>query len=287
MTCNKYSQCTGKCIMESWLCDGEVDCAQDGQDSSDEDPELCSNNSTCPAGHTACRDMSCISTLHHCDNIIQCLDNSDEGPFCDLLDCANSNCSYGCRMTWQGPRCICPAGKHPAGSICLDANECTVEGTCDQLCTDVPGSYKCGCVPGYQFEPPSSCIAINEPFDQPPSLLVSTTDTLQNMDMDGTVFNKLSALDAYAVDFNHRNQSFCWISHSYTATVSPKVTSAAQMHCSNIQMTEGKHSFNCKTFGLKLLLSQRTWNRICKIQGFCFGYVDFFLQKNPDSLIFS
>ena len=231
--------CLGKCIMEGWMCDGEVDCAQDGEDDSDEDPALCSNNSTCPAGQTACRDLSCIPTEQHCDNALHCPDNSDEGPFCDLLDCSTSSCSYGCRMTWTGPRCICPAGKHPAGSLCLDANECAVDGTCDQLCTDVPGSYKCGCVLGYKFEPPSSCIAINTPFSQPPSLLISTTEILENINLDGSVINKVNTLDAYAIDFNHRNQSFCWISHSYTAS---QQADAATMKCSNIQMTEGEIS---------------------------------------------
>ena len=66
--------------MEGWLCDGEVDCGLD--DTSDEEPSLCANNSSCPAGQTACRDTVCIPTPEHCDDKVDCADNSDEGPFC-------------------------------------------------------------------------------------------------------------------------------------------------------------------------------------------------------------
>lgn len=223
--------------MEGWLCDGEVDCESSGEDSSDEDPALCSNNSTCPPGQTACRDSVCIPTRAHCDGALDCADSSDEGPFCEAAaECGGWNCSHGCRMSWTGPRCYCPTGKQPAGTLCIDENECAVEGTCDQLCTDLPGTFKCGCVPGYRLVPPSTCVAINTPPSEPPSLLISTTDTVQNIYLNGTLINKISTLDSYAIDFNHRNQSLCWISHSANATPS---NPSSGMMCSSIQLREG------------------------------------------------
>ena len=64
------------------MCDGEVDCGGDGADTSDEDPSLCTSNSTCPTGQTSCRNSACIPTQAHCDDKVDCDDNSDEGPFC-------------------------------------------------------------------------------------------------------------------------------------------------------------------------------------------------------------
>ena len=151
-------------------------------------------------------------------------------------DCDRLDCSFACRMSWLGPRCYCPVGKQPTGARCVDANECAVEGTCDQLCTDLPGTYKCGCVPGYKFVPPSSCVALNSPISQPPSLLVSTSDSIQSIMLTGDLVTQLRTMDSYAIDFNHRNESICWISHSSNAGAARPSSS---LQCTNIQMNHG------------------------------------------------
>ena len=216
------------------MCDGEVDCGT--ADSSDEDPALCTTNSSCPTGQTACRDQTRLPTRLHCDNKVDCRDNSDEGPFCELdSGCAGLNCSHQCRMTWTGPRCICPEGKQPAGTLCVDANECAIDGTCDQLCTNHPGTYLCGCVPGYRLVPPSQCRAINTPLGKPPSLLVSTTEVVEEIEFNGKAIKRTAASDSSAIDFDHRNGSFCWIAHRHNVT---PTLPASVMMCSNIEMTE-------------------------------------------------
>ena len=63
-------------------------------------------------------------------------------------DCGGLECSYACRMTWKGASCYCPEGKQAVGERCVDANECAEDDTCDQSCTNLPGTYKCGCMPG-------------------------------------------------------------------------------------------------------------------------------------------
>ena len=98
--------------MEGWLCDGEPDCnVSNLKDNSDEDSSMCSVNSTCPAGTSPCKDFSCLAISRHCNNVLDCTDSSDEGPFCELKGCDSLNCSYKCKMTREGPRCYCPAGK--------------------------------------------------------------------------------------------------------------------------------------------------------------------------------
>jgi len=43
----------------------------------------------------------------------------------------------------------------------LDMDECEVlDYTCDQICTNIKGSFSCGCVPGY-VQINSTCKAIN------------------------------------------------------------------------------------------------------------------------------
>ena len=37
------------------------------------------------------------------------------------------------RMTWRGAQCYCPLGQKPAGTSCVDTNECE-NNVCDQIC---------------------------------------------------------------------------------------------------------------------------------------------------------
>ncbi len=37
--------------------------------------------------------------------------------------------------------------------ILTDFDECSVDGTCSQLCQNTNGSYHCSCVEGYQLRP--------------------------------------------------------------------------------------------------------------------------------------
>lgn len=77
--------------------------------------------------------------------------------------CAALNCSYNCKLTPQGARCYCAAGQVPESvnaTRCVDYDECSVPGTCDQQCRNTPGSYECACVSGYTKQG-KRCLAIN------------------------------------------------------------------------------------------------------------------------------
>jgi low-density lipoprotein receptor-related protein 1 (alpha-2-macroglobulin receptor) len=223
---------SAKCIMEGWLCDGEQDCRIAAvEDASDEDPALCASaggggtsgggRGACPVGHIACRDLSqCLAVELHCDKKVDCQDSSDEGPFCQDVPvggggggCSAANCSHGCRLTREGPQCFCPPGKQPAGSLCVDANECGVAGTCDQICTDLVGGYKCACLPGYQLVPPASCRAVNTPPGEPPTLLFANSVDIQHVHLNGSLIARRKTQETLAIDFSHRNRSVCWIAH--------------------------------------------------------------------------
>lgn len=112
----------------------------------------------------------------NCKSFSDCLGNKTAA-------CKTLNCSYKCTITTKGrPTCYCPPGRQPNGTLCQgifnnaffvmshwefserkpfsDFNECSIEGICDQICTNTPGSYTCSCVSGYKAVK-NRCFAIN------------------------------------------------------------------------------------------------------------------------------
>ena len=103
-----------------------------------------------------------------------------------MTQCKGSGCQHGCKPHLIGPLCFCKEGTQPNGTDCIgenklylfldnshflcnyntylfvfkDADECTVEGSCDQLCSNTNGSYSCDCINGYRKEG-QRCYAIN------------------------------------------------------------------------------------------------------------------------------
>ncbi|KAL3836485.1 hypothetical protein ACJMK2_021917, partial [Sinanodonta woodiana] len=82
--------------------------------------------------------------------------------------CIRTNCSqaHGCAMDKNGnATCFCRAGyRLKDNNVCEDLNECE-QHVCSQKCDNVPGSFKCSCLPGYALGPDkTSCLVCPYPF---------------------------------------------------------------------------------------------------------------------------
>nr|XP_018901907.1 PREDICTED: prolow-density lipoprotein receptor-related protein 1 [Bemisia tabaci] len=226
---------TRHCISQTWICDGEPDCGvteNQTLDTSDEDPNRC-NKAKCDWNFAQCGNSSVCRPIElFCDSHPDCSDGSDEGLFCsNKTACKALNCSHECRMTGKDlPLCFCPAGQHAdKDNRCVDTDECHMIGSCDQLCFNNAGSYSCDCVNGYVKVDSKSCKAINVPADEPATIIYSSPNVMQRIFLNGTVYpgnSTISRLQTFALEFNHKNRTACYIPH--------KVFAAANLTCANI-----------------------------------------------------
>ena len=75
------------------------------------------------------------------------------GEFCEdvIDDCDSVSCLDGVECE-SGVGCPCPDGYVMYDSKCIDVDECaTGNATCQQICSNIPGSYQCSCFPGYLY----------------------------------------------------------------------------------------------------------------------------------------
>lgn len=154
-----------KCIPKGWVCDEEEDCGVHpdlGADKSDEDPKQCLTTANCIWNQARCGQTGeCRPIEKFCDGNRDCPDNSDEMDFCDNnTTCSRLECQYGCKPTLDGPMCFCPEGRKAEGKKCVDADECELDTTCDQICKNTDGSFECSCRSGYKMKD-KQCVAIN------------------------------------------------------------------------------------------------------------------------------
>lgn len=212
---------TGICITRGFLCDQEVDCSVtvDGVLDTSDEQENCDSAAICPPNEHLCADgFNCVELRKFCDGIPDCPDRSDEGSFCLRNSAECKHCAYGCSQTPEGPQCYCGKGqkltKTSTAAVlkCEDADECQLETTCEQLCTNTPGSFSCSCVDGYMEDSTASCKGINEPVSEPPTILLANGDKMMQFEMNLTKSVRFSSgKHITTVDFDHRNKTACWI----------------------------------------------------------------------------
>ncbi|XP_014241482.1 low-density lipoprotein receptor-related protein 1 [Cimex lectularius] len=202
-----------RCLPLSWMCDGEVDCLEDA---SDEDPIKCSpaekfksNTIMCPV------ERKWLHIEKFCDGVEDCADSFDEGKFCHVANCTAMGCEHQCRPTPFGPRCFCAPGFRVSNTVsCVDEDECEIDGSCDQLCNNIVGTFWCSCVSGYRQEGQNKCKAINVPEDEEPTLIFSSATAIRRVDLKGKLYKGDSERKeghTIAISFNHRAQQICFI----------------------------------------------------------------------------
>jgi hypothetical protein len=262
VTCSKDEfKCKNgaECIRNAWVCDGDKDCT----DGSDEvctdsarkcgvDETLCPDNICRESCETTspkpdiqvcnteksykCNDTSCIPLHRLCNDnlaINDCLKT-----VCDkeILQCNPADNPYcNCRDTTKGGKiCYCPSGFEKKGGSCVDINECDEPGTCDQKCTNLVGTYKCDCYPGFQLtggktvdgdgisHPASKCRAVGDD----PLLFLSNRAAIRQYDLVTNKYHPLvNKLDsAVAMDYWHKNRTLIW------SDVSKEQIVICQMH---------------------------------------------------------
>uniref|UniRef100_A0A672N2Y4 Low-density lipoprotein receptor-related protein 2-like n=1 Tax=Sinocyclocheilus grahami TaxID=75366 RepID=A0A672N2Y4_SINGR len=220
-----YFTCpSGRCIHQVWLCDGEDDC----EDNADE--RGCDNvQRECYPGEWPCPSSGvCIPLEHLCDGTAHCPDGEDEtnttaGRNCSIWRCASLSCEHHCHASPEGGTCACPPGymvSRNDSRSCIDYDDCSLWGMCDQLCEDRIGSHRCSCRDGYLLEQ-------HRYFDSytgVPSLIFSNGRDLLIADVHGhstqTLVESQNRGVAVGVDFHYQLQRVFW-----TDTIQNKVFS--------------------------------------------------------------
>uniref|UniRef100_A0A8C4INS7 Low density lipoprotein receptor-related protein 2a n=1 Tax=Dicentrarchus labrax TaxID=13489 RepID=A0A8C4INS7_DICLA len=238
-TCRgNYFTCpSGRCIHRIWVCDGEDDCEDNG------DEKGCAPHSCgCYPGEWPCPSTGlCIPMDQLCDGTAHCPEGEDEtnttaGRNCKtMLLCASLSCEHRCHASPDGGTCSCPSGYIVSSNnsrSCIDFDDCSMWGVCDQLCEERVGSHRCSCREGYILEQHRYCRA--DVSTGVPSLIFSNGRDLLIGDIHGnnlrTLVNSQNRGVAVGVDFHYNLHRIFW-----TDTIQNKVFSV-DMDGSNMQV---------------------------------------------------
>ncbi|TMS36499.1 hypothetical protein L596_003649 [Steinernema carpocapsae] len=126
----------------------------------------------CSNGQMDCQ----FRKLEHCP-VLSCPDQETPAnqccPVCTNVDyCLEKNpCDKNamCENEAYGPKCTCKQGFFGNGTLCYDVDECIWDdnakeqlGGCQMgtMCINLPGTFKCDCLPGYQRLDERNCLDI-------------------------------------------------------------------------------------------------------------------------------
>lgn len=73
------------------------------------------------------------------------------------------SCEHKCGPSLTGGVCYCPTGRTLSSDnkTCIDLDECSEWGHCDQLCTNTDSSFTCACADGYTLVDRTKCVSSN------------------------------------------------------------------------------------------------------------------------------
>ncbi|CAB1328475.1 unnamed protein product, partial [Coregonus sp. 'balchen'] len=149
--------------------------------------------------------------------------------------CASLSCEHRCHASPEGGTCSCPSGyivNNNNSRSCIDFNDCTMWGVCDQLCEDRMGTHRCSCREGYFLEQHRYCRANTS--TGVPSLIFSNGRDLLIGDIHGhssrTLVHSRNRGVVVGVDFHYLLNRVFW-----TDTIQNKVFSV-NMDGSNMQV---------------------------------------------------
>ncbi|XP_052860473.1 low-density lipoprotein receptor-related protein 4-like [Anopheles cruzii] len=214
---DEYTCKDGRCILRSWVCDGSADCRR-GEDEQDCDIKCELNQFLCPTGtRNSTRDPVCINQKHVCDGYGDCANGEDEQRCPIAHPCgAHARCEQLCVTAYSGrEECMCRAGYllHGNGYNCTDIDECAIVASpvCSQQCTNVAGSFRCSCQPGYVLRPDQrTCKAIGGSV----KLLMANRADIRQVSLSGGS-NQYTSIakglpNAIALDYHYRRDLLFW-----------------------------------------------------------------------------
>lgn len=124
--------------------------------------------------------------------------------------CSTLGCEYKCQASLTNGTCYCPDGRKlaPDNRTCIDKDECSEWGFCDQLCTNTDGGYQCSCASGYVLQSTMNrCVAKNSSGLE---LIFAHEKAVYRMDAQGrNVRIVANSSGASGLDFHfHKNRLF-------------------------------------------------------------------------------
>lgn len=208
-TTTEFKCPNNKCVRKTYMCDGENDCGAEGAD--ELAPECKPQISTCPEGQFRCKSGQCIPYERVCNKQIDCDDQSDESPHCNVDECASpetNQCEHRCINTLIGFHCECNTGYKLMrdGKACEDIDEClTSNGNCSQHCFNAPGRHYCKCDEHYYDREFDEKTCKRRNISITPWLIFSNRYYLRNMSTDGSVYNliKMELKNVVAIDYDY------------------------------------------------------------------------------------
>lgn len=211
------------CIPASSWCNGEEDCPDGGDEKNCTAPVVPATCQAgieyeCPSTPLQCLEMSklCSSAKFDCGdgNFSVC----GQSKITEMCDAHVDGCV--CRPSYirDTTVCHCKDGYKLEKGQCVDINECETAGICDQICLNIPGSYRCACHAGYKLSfgesktsvstVPSRCRAIGGD----PLVLLTNRHTIRQFDLVNKMHYPVSSKpgSAVAMDFHITNGTLIW-----------------------------------------------------------------------------